>query len=84
MTYHRTHLLATIAGAFLVAHTTTVATASTPARDTAACSFVSTQLPRTADAIDGWYAQCRSTVDQAGAARPRTPDAIEAWLSRQG
>jgi hypothetical protein len=48
--------------------------------DDAACSFDPASLPRTADAVDGWYDQCRAQLHSATkSGLPSTPDAIEGW-----
>ncbi len=45
------------------------------------CHYDPAYLPHTADAIEGWYAQCRNRENTAASAgRPNTPDAIEGWL----
>lgn len=45
------------------------------------CHYDPAYLPHTADAIEGWYAQCRNRENTASSAgRPTTPDAIEGWL----
>jgi hypothetical protein len=66
---------ATVAG---LAAATPAAGATHPAHD--ACAFDPASLPRTADAVDGWYDQCRAQqVVATSSGLPRTPDAIDAW-----
>ncbi|MBJ7356482.1 hypothetical protein [Nocardioides sp.] len=41
----------------------------------AQCSWTVDQLPRTPDAVEGWYRSCEDRT------LPATPDAVEAWTS---
>ena len=48
--------------------------------DDGACSFDPAYLPRTPDAVEGWYANCRARQEIATrSSLPNTPDVIEAW-----
>ena len=62
---------AALIGAATPAHAAAGAAASTT------CSWTADQLPRTPDAIEGWYADCRSRT--AISPRLGSPDATEAW-----
>jgi hypothetical protein len=70
--------LAAAAVADIAAAATPASGATSPAPDSA-CSFDSAYLPRTADAVAGWYAQCQAQQVVATSGLPNTADAIEAW-----
>ncbi len=60
----------------------TPAAGTTQPADERACTFDQGSLPRTPDAVEGWYAHCRARLDVAtGSGLPRTADAVEAWTS---
>jgi hypothetical protein len=79
-----------LAAGSLAAAAVAVLAAANPAAGTshsaydAACSFDPASLPRTADAVDGWYDQC--LVEQHYATTsdfPSTPDAVEGWFTQR-
>jgi hypothetical protein len=54
-------------------------------RHVGACRYDPAYLPRTADAIEGWFAQCRDRQNAAAsAARPATADAVDGWRGQEG
>lgn len=79
---HRLHLVASFAAVTALAVVTTAQLGpavadqapAAPAQTTR-CEWTTDQLPRTPDAVEGWYRGCRTS------ALPSTPDAIEAWTN---
>ncbi|HYJ68554.1 MAG TPA: hypothetical protein VEX15_12940 [Nocardioidaceae bacterium] len=76
-----------LAAGSLAAAAVAVLAAANPAAGTshtahdAACSFDPASLPRTADAVDGWYDQCEAQQYFATTSSlPRTSDAVQGWF----
>jgi hypothetical protein len=73
-----------ITASFLAAAVAGGIAAATPAAATnyrandSTCSFDPASLPRTPDAVEGWYDQCRAQHDVA-TGLPKTADAVEGW-----
>ena len=74
--HHRLHLAAAIAVAALTSLAPSGQAAPAPADDRSIptrCNWTTDELPRSADAVEGWYRGC------GRAGLPRSADAVEAW-----
>jgi hypothetical protein len=69
---------AAVCSVALISGSTPTPAVATQATGSGECSWAADQLPRTPDAIEGWYADCRSR--STSSLRLGTPDAMEGWL----